>query len=70
MRRKCLTGYVVLIMYNLFFNLLYFGKDHTKLRSMLTKDIKYVQGLLLNWNVINVVLFFQSSLLLNLSTKP
>ena len=36
---------------------------------MLTKDIKYVQGLLLNSYVINVVLFFRSSLLLNLSTR-
>ena len=50
--------------------ILYFRKDQTKLRSMVTKDIKYVQGLLLNSNVINVVLFFRSSLLLNLSTKP
>ena len=50
--------------------ILYFGKDQAKLRSMLTKDIKYVQGLLLNSYVINVVLFFRSSLLLNLSTKP
>ena len=50
--------------------ILYFRKDHAKLRSILTKDIKYVQGLLLNLNVINVVLFFRSSLLMNLSTKP
>ena len=33
-----------------------FFKDHTKLRSILTKDIEYVQGLQLN--VINVVLLF------------
>ena len=37
---------------------------------MVTKDIKYMQGLLLNSNVINVVLFFRSSLLLKLSIKP
>ena len=33
-----------------------FFKDHTKLRSILTKDIEYVKGLQLN--LINVVLFF------------
>ena len=36
--------------------ILYFLKDHTKLRSILTKVIEYVKGLQLN--LINVVLFF------------
>ena len=35
-----------------------FLKDHTKLRSLLTKDIEYVQGLQLN--LINVVIIFLS----------
>ena len=37
----------------------YFLKDHTKLRSILTKDIEYVQGLQLN--LTNVVSFFDPS---------
>ena len=49
--------------------ILYFLKDHTKLRSILTKDIEYVKGLQLN--LINVVLFFlRSYLLLNPSVEP
>ena len=49
--------------------ILYFLKDHTKLRSILTKVIEYVKGLQLN--LINVVLFFlRSYLLLNPSVEP